>query len=163
MNNVVLVGRITADPEVQTGKSGTAYCRFTIACDRFLQDGADFIRCVAFGKTAENLGKYVGKGSIIGVNGSIQTGSYDGQDGKKVYTTEVTCNRVQFIDTKRGGQAPAPRPMNNAPKQNNNLSGINVNLNNTAPQSFGSESISFDPDPVPANTSDIDYDDIPWD
>ena len=100
MNKVELVGRTTKDLEVRNTQSGTAVVRFTVAVNRRKKDdGADFISCVAFGKTAENMGKYVHKGDMVGVSGRIQTGSYE-KDGQKVYTTDVIADEVEFLQTK---------------------------------------------------------------
>lgn len=95
MNLTLLIGRITKDIEVKTVNS-TSVTRFTLAVDRMKNDEADFISCKAFGKTAELLGKYCGKGSLIAISGSIRTGSYE-SNGRKVYTTDVIADRVQFL------------------------------------------------------------------
>ena len=104
MNNVSLIGRLTADPELRTTGSGIANCRFTIAVDgRPNQNGephTDFISCVAWRNQAENLCKYQKKGSQIGVTGHIQTGSYDAQDGTKRYVTEVVVENIEFVGGK---------------------------------------------------------------
>ena len=105
MNKVFLVGRLTRDPELRYTSSNLATMRCAIAVDRqFVREGeergADFINIVAFGNRAETMGKYLTKGSQIAVDGRIQTGSYDGQDGKKVYTTDVVVENFQFLDTK---------------------------------------------------------------
>lgn len=104
MNNVSLIGRLTADPELRTTGSGISTCTFTIAVDgRPNANGephTDFIRCVAWRNQAENLCKYQHKGSQIGVTGHIQTGSYDGQDGTKRYTTDVIADRITFLGSK---------------------------------------------------------------
>lgn len=98
MNTVMLIGRLTADPEARESQNGTV-ASFTLAVDR--QKGeADFIRCVAFGKTAENVMKYTGKGLRAAVQGSIRTGSYTNKNGDKVYTTDVNAFRVEFLDWK---------------------------------------------------------------
>lgn len=98
MNTVMLIGRLTADPEARESQNGTV-ASFTLAVDR--QKGeADFIRCVAFGKTAENVMKYSGKGLRAAVQGSIRTGSYTNKNGDKVYTTDVNAFRVEFLDWK---------------------------------------------------------------
>ena len=98
MNLTVLIGRTTKDIELQRSTSGTAIARFTVAVNR-KAEGADFIGCVAFGKTAENMKKYVKKGSKIAVRGHMQTGSYTNSEGKKVYTSDVIADNVEFIDT----------------------------------------------------------------
>lgn len=105
INNVVLVGRITRDAELRMSDGGKAYTNFSLAVNRAFkgQDGkqqADFINCIAFGKQAENLARYCGKGSMIGVLGSIQTGKYQGKDGNTVFTTDIMVQNVQFLDTK---------------------------------------------------------------
>ena len=103
MNSVALIGRLTRDPEVRYGAaSQTAVARSSIAVDRAraAREGeptADFINIVCFGKTAELVEKYMNKGRLVGITGRIQTGSYE-KDGRKVYTTEVVADRVEFLD-----------------------------------------------------------------
>ena len=115
MNTVNLVGRLTKDPELRYTTSGIATVRFTIAVNRQFktegQSDTDFINCVVWRKTAENLAKFQKKGNLIGVDGRIQTGNYEGQDGKRVYTTDVLAESIQFYDKKSDGQ--------NAAQQNN--------------------------------------------
>ena len=102
MNNVTLVGRLTKDPEVKTTTTGKDTCSFSIAVDRPTKEKtADFISCVAWEKNAELIGKYLSKGSRIGIIGAIQSRSWEGTDGKRIYVTEVLVNRIEFIDTKR--------------------------------------------------------------
>lgn len=104
MNNVALTGRFTRDPEIKYAESGTSIARFTLAVDRrFKQDDgptADFIRCIAFGKTAEFIEKYFTKGMKIELSGRIQTGSYTNKDGITVYTTDVVADQVGFAESK---------------------------------------------------------------
>ena len=104
LNSVVIIGRLVRDPELKYANSGTAIGNFTVAVDRYAKAGeekkTDFIKVICFGKQAENVAKFLGKGSECAVEGSIQTGSYE-KDGRTVYTTEVLANRVQFI----GGKA----------------------------------------------------------
>ena len=100
-NIAVLVGRLTKDPELRyIPQSETAVANFTLAVDRPIstEKAADFIRIVAFGKTAELCEKYLSKGRLVGVTGSIRTGSYVDKDGKTAYTTEVYADRVEFLD-----------------------------------------------------------------
>lgn len=109
INRVVLVGRLTKDPELKYTPSGVAMARFTIAVNRTFtnQQGekeADFINCLVWRKQAENTANFLKKGSLAGVEGRIQTGSYEGQDGKRVYTTDVVVDSVQFLEP-RNGQA----------------------------------------------------------
>ncbi|MGE7951912.1 single-stranded DNA-binding protein [Lysinibacillus xylanilyticus] len=103
INRVVLVGRLTKDPELRYTPNGIASCRFTVAVNRTFkgQNGepeADFISCVAWRKQAENLANFMKKGNLIGLEGRIQTGSYEGQDGKRVYTTDVVADSIQFLE-----------------------------------------------------------------
>ena len=105
INNVVLVGRLTKDVELKQTQSGLAVARFTLAVNRPFggQNGekqADFINVVVWRKQAENCANYLKKGSLAGVTGRIQTGSYEGQDGKKVFTVEVVADSVQFLEPK---------------------------------------------------------------
>ncbi|MBV4417174.1 single-stranded DNA-binding protein [Clostridium tyrobutyricum] len=99
MNNVNLIGRFTKDPELRfTPGQGKPVTTFTLAVDRRKKDEADFIRVVAWGKTAESIANYMKKGRLIGITGSIRTGSYEGKDGTKRYTTDVVASQVQFLD-----------------------------------------------------------------
>lgn len=107
MNKVILMGRLTRDPEVRysQGEQATAIARYTVAVDRrFRRDGdsqtADFIGCVAFGRQAEFAEKYLRKGTKIALTGRIQTGSYTNRDGQKVYTTEVVVEDQEFAESK---------------------------------------------------------------
>ena len=107
MNSVQIIGRVCRDIEVrysQSGNNSTAIARFTVAVDRrFKKEGgdtADFISCVAFGKTAEFIEKYFFKGMKIALNGRIQTGNYTNKDGVKVYTTDVIAENVEFCESK---------------------------------------------------------------
>jgi single-stranded DNA-binding protein len=100
MNNVTLMGRLTRDPELKYSQAGKAYCRFTVAVNRdFNKDEADFINCLAFGKTAETIAEWLGKGRKIALQGRIQTGSYQNSNGDTVYTTEVVADRFEFVDS----------------------------------------------------------------
>ena len=102
LNSVSLVGRLTRDPELNYTQSDLAVCKFTLAVDRsFKKDGqqsADFPRIVCFGKTAENVGKFLGKGRLVAVAGRIQTGSYKNDEGRTIYITDVIADNVQFLD-----------------------------------------------------------------
>lgn len=103
MNSVNLIGRLTRDPEVRyTPGSQLAVANFTIAIDRPTRAGGeqktDFPRITVFGKQAENCEKYLAKGRLVGVEGRIQTGSYDKPDGTRVFTTDVVANRVEFLE-----------------------------------------------------------------
>lgn len=112
MNQVVLIGRLTKDPETSVSQSNTMVSRFALAVDRdYKRDGeqtADFIRIITFGKTAELVDAYLFKGRQVAVHGRIQTGSYTNKDGQKVYTTDIIADRVQFLGGKQSqDDAPA--------------------------------------------------------
>lgn len=111
MNSVALVGRITRDPDVRY-KEDLAIARFSLAVARPKQKdkeaASDFPNCIAFGKTAEMVEKYLGKGRLIGITGRLQTGSYE-KDGKKVYTTEVIADHIEFLDKKPDGEKPVEK------------------------------------------------------
>ena len=106
MNKVILMGRLTRDPDIRysAGENSTAVARYTLAVDRrFRRDGdqsADFINCVAFGRSAEFAEKYFHQGIKIAVTGRIQTGSYTNRDGNKVYTTDVVVEEQEFAESK---------------------------------------------------------------
>lgn len=109
MNNAVLIGRLCADPELRYLTTGTATCNFTLAIDRGLskekkqemeaknQPTADFIRIVVWSKMAESCANYLAKGRLVGVQGRIQTGSYE-KDGQRVYTTDINAQQVEFLE-----------------------------------------------------------------
>ena len=111
MNKVILMGRLTRDPEVRytQGDNAMAIARYSLAVDRrFKRDGepdADFINCVAFGKSGEFAEKYLKKGTKIAVVGRIQTGSYTNKDGQKVYTTDVVVEEQEFAESKNSGSS----------------------------------------------------------
>lgn len=113
MNKVILMGRLTRDPEVRysQGENSTAVARYTLAVDRrFRRDGdntADFINCVAFGRSAEFAEKYFHQGIKIAITGRIQTGSYTNKDGIKVYTTDVVVEDQEFAESKAASQSSA--------------------------------------------------------
>lgn len=120
MNSVQLIGRLTRDPQLgYVGRDQTACATFTIAVDRPVKSGeekkADFPRIVVWGRQAENAEKYLAKGSLVGVVGRIQTGSYEGKDGRTVYTTDIIASNVEYLSRKEGssdkrqeGGVPAP-------------------------------------------------------
>ena len=124
MNKVILVGRLTRDPEVKNTTTGKAVATFTLAVDRRFKnkDGqkeADFVPIVVWGKQAEFAGQYLSKGSQIGVSGRLQVRSYDAQDGQRRYVTEVVADEINFLSSSRKDsnagfqQASAPRADNN--------------------------------------------------
>lgn len=116
INRTILVGRVTKDPELYHTSSNISYTRFTLAVNRTYRGAsgeleADFIKCIAWRKQAENVCKYVTKGYLVGVEGRIETGSYE-KDGRTIYTTEVVCDSVQFISqpTEQPRSKPKPQP-----------------------------------------------------
>ena len=120
MNKVIIIGRFTRDPEIKysTGENATATARFSLAVNRRFKNkegnyDADFINCVAFGKTAEFIEKYFTKGMAIGITGRIQTGSYINNEGQKVYKTEVVVEETEFVESKNKGTSDNV-PNNNA-------------------------------------------------
>lgn len=126
INRVVLVGRLTKDPDLRYTPSGAAVARFTLAVSRTFSNAqgereTDFINCTVWRKQAENTANFLKKGSLAGVEGRIQTGSYEGQDGKRVYTTEVVADSVQFLEPKSAntdrsqGQQPSYQQNNQSP------------------------------------------------
>lgn len=120
MNKVILIGRLARDPEMRTTGSGTTMTRFTIAVNRPFnpqnnanQPQADFIGCIAWRRQAENIAKFCTKGSQVAVEGRVQTGSYDGQDGQRHYTTDIVCDNVTFLGARSNGSSegmPYPSP-----------------------------------------------------
>ena len=119
MNSVQIIGRLTKDIDLRYAKTGTAIALFTVAVNRRFKNQhgeqeADFIRCKAFKKSAEILAQYTGKGSQIGIEGTIQTGSFDDKDGKRVFTTDIIVNNFDFLDSK-GSQ---PQQQTQQPQQN---------------------------------------------
>ena len=154
MNKVFLVGRLTRDPDLRYGASNNAVMRTSIAVDRQFtnQSGereADFINIVAFGNRAEVMKKYLIKGSQIAVSGRIQTGSYDGSDGKRVYTTDVVVDEFQFLDTK------ASRMENNVPTGQSEVTPYDFS-NDT------SNSVDVDPFKDFGDKIEIDDSDLPF-
>lgn len=157
INNVILVGRLTKEPEIRMTQSGTKVCSFTLAVNRRSQTpgqpDADFINCVAWNKTAELMAQYLHKGSLIGVEGRIQTRSYDNQQGQRVYVTEVVTDSVQFLE-----------PKNTQPQQNSYNSYNSYSqpapapVNPYAAPADNSFSSAFDAD----DTLDIASDDLPF-
>ena len=105
LNRVVLVGRLTKDPEYRTTPSGVSVATFTLAVNRTFTNAqgereADFINCVVFRRQAENVNNYLSKGSLAGVDGRIQSRSYENQEGRRIFVTEVVCDSVQFLEPK---------------------------------------------------------------
>lgn len=139
MNRIIIIGRLTRDPELNRTASGVSYARFTVAVDRprpqqQSQTQADFIPCVAWNKTAENLAQYCGKGSLVAVEGSLQSSSYQDKNNPEQRRTsyDVRCSNVQFLSTKNAGT--------NGNANANNYNGGNYNAGN-----------NYNANPAPAN------------
>lgn len=159
MNKVVLIGRLTRDPELRYTSSNVATVNFTVAVDRTFQNQngereADFINCVAWRKTAELIKNYLVKGSQIAVDGRIQTRSYDAQDGTKRYVTEVVCDNVQFLGRSNGASSDS-QSLNEPSKE--------AFTDNATPYDFSSSNQpSSDPFSDFGNSIEISDDDLPF-
>lgn len=145
INNVVLVGRLTKDPDLRYTASGTGVATFTLAVNRNFtnQDGnrdADFINCVIWRKSAETLANYAKKGTLLGVIGRIQTRSYENQQGQRVYVTEVVAERFNYLEKREG----------------------NSNSSNSQKQSNNQQSFDRSSDPFSGSSIDISDDDLPF-
>ena len=128
INRTVLVGRLTRDPELRVSQNNVSVTTFNLAVNRPFtsKDGeqqADFINCVTFRKQAENVNQYVKKGSLVGIDGRIQTRNYENKEGQRVYVTEVVCDSVQFLEPKaknQGSQQQNIQTGTNTPQRQNN-------------------------------------------
>lgn len=122
INRVVLVGRLTRDPELRVSQSNVSVTNFNLAVNRPFsnKDGeqqADFINVVAFRKTAENVNQYLKKGSLCGIDGRIQTRNYENKEGQRVYVTEVVADSVQFLEPKTSNSNQSSNPSSNSSNQ----------------------------------------------
>ncbi|EAC6205238.1 single-stranded DNA-binding protein [Listeria monocytogenes] len=159
MNRVVLVGRLTKDPELRYTPAGAAVATFTLAVNRPFKNGqgeqeADFIQCVVWRKPAENVANFLKKGSLTGVDGRVQTRNYEGNDGKRVYVTEIVAESVQFLEPKQNA-VEGSTPNNNQ----NEASYSNNNKNGSYRASSSQNSDSFANEGKPIDISD---DDLPF-
>lgn len=172
MNRVVLVGRVTRDPELRTAGSGNSFAPFTLAINRIFQSSSgeketDFINCVVFGKQAENFVRFMKKGSLVGVEGRLQSNSYTAQDGSKRTSHNVVCDSVSFLESKSSrGDEPrsqgsfndfspyddSPQPKWSKPSQPSNYSPYDEMSKQQKNQEYENESDDF-------NISD---DDLPF-
>lgn len=173
MNRVVLVGRLTRDPELRYTPSGVAVANFTLAVNRTFtnQQGereADFINCVVWRRPAENVANYLKKGSLAGVDGRIQTRNYEGQDGRRVYVTEVVAESVQFLEPRSaatqdragdfgGGQFGGP-----SQGSGGQPSGSSFGQNQNQPGNQGFTRTDEDPFSHDGEPIDISDDDLPF-
>ncbi|EAG7233479.1 single-stranded DNA-binding protein [Listeria monocytogenes] len=159
MNRVVLVGRLTKDPDLRYTPAGAAVATFTLAVNRPFKNGqgeqeADFIQCVVWRKPAENVANFLKKGSMAGVDGRVQTRNYEGNDGKHVYVTEIVAESVQFLEPKQNA-VEGSTPNNNQ----NEASYSNNNKNGSYRASSSQNSDSFANEGKPIDISD---DDLPF-
>ncbi|TLS35148.1 single-stranded DNA-binding protein [Pseudalkalibacillus caeni] len=165
LNRVVLVGRLTRDPELRYTPNGVAVANFTLAVNRPFtnQQGdreADFINIVVWRRQAENAANFLKKGSLAGVDGRVQTRSYENNQGQKVFVTEVMAESVQFLEPKNGGQGGGN--FGGPSRDNNDYQGQNQNRNQN--QGRKSDFSNFDDDPFASDGKPIDIsdDDLPF-
>lgn len=155
MNQVVLIGRLCANPELSYTQSQMAVCRFTLAVDRPRrkdgEQGADFIQITVWDRQAENCGRYLAKGRQVAVHGRIQTGSYTNRDGQKVYTTDVVANNVEFL-----GSANSENSRSNGFNQQNNTNYQSQPQNAPQPQLQANLRIPDDWGDIPVTYSQTD-------
>lgn len=156
INRAVLVGRITRDIDLKKTPNGASVIQFTLACNRKVkqqgQPDADFINCVAWNKVADIMAQYLHKGSLIGVEGRIQTRSYDDRDGKRIYITEVHTDSVQFLETKEHQNNNTYAPQNDY-GQSYNAQPVGGYMGDEMAESFNSDD---------GDTLDIASDDLPF-
>ncbi|MCQ9303086.1 single-stranded DNA-binding protein [Mammaliicoccus sciuri] len=163
INRTVLVGRLVRDPEYRTTPSGVQVATFTLAVNRTFtnQQGereADYINCVVFRKTAENVNQYLSKGKLAGVDGRLQSRSYENKEGQKVFVTEVVCDNVQFLEPK-DSQNGSNSYQNGTSYQKGN----NYTQNNQSVQQ-GQNKAKYDQQNNPFNNgSNFNDDDLPFD
>jgi single-strand DNA-binding protein len=157
MNRVVLVGRLTKDPDLRYTPNGIPVATFTLAVNRNFkkengEQETDFINCVVWRKPAENVSNFLKKGSLAGVDGRIQTRNYEGQDGKRIFVTEVLAESVQFLEPKSRNES-GNNHSNTNTRQNQNNTNTGENSGYTR----------VDDDPFAGNGQiDISSDDLPF-
>lgn len=163
INRTVLVGRLVRDPEYRTTPSGVQVATFTLAVNRTFtnQQGereADYINCVVFRKTAENVNQYLSKGKLAGVDGRLQSRSYDNKEGQKVFVTEVVCDNVQFLEPKDSQNGSNSYQNGTSYQKGNNYTQNNQNVQQ------GQNKAKYDQQNNPFNnSSDFDDTDLPFD
>lgn len=163
INKAVLVGRLVRDPEYRTTPSGVQVATFTLAVNRTFtnQQGereADYINCVVFRKTAENVNQYLSKGKLAGVDGRLQSRSYDNKEGQKVFVTEVVCDSVQFLEPKDSKNGSNSYQNGTSYQKGNNYTQNNQNVQQ------GQNKAKYDQQNNPFNNgSNFNDDDLPFD
>ncbi len=166
LNRVVLVGRLTKDPEYRTTPSGVSVATFTLAVNRTFTNAqgereADFINCVVFRRQADNVNNYLSKGSLAGVDGRLQSRNYENQEGRRVFVTEVVCDSVQFLEPKNAQQKGGQRQQNEFQDYGQGFGGQQSGQNN----SYNNSSNTKQSDNPFANANgpiDISDDDLPF-
>lgn len=166
LNRVVLVGRLTKDPEYRTTPSGVSVATFTLAVNRTFTNAqgereADFINCVVFRRQADNVNNYLSKGSLAGVDGRLQSRNYENQEGRRVFVTEVVCDSVQFLEPKNAHQNGGQRQQNEFQDYGQGFGGQQSGQNN----SYNNSSNTKQSDNPFANANgpiDISDDDLPF-
>jgi len=161
INRAVLTGRLTKDPELRTTQSGLSVVSFNLAVDRPFKDnngnyGADFISCVIWRKAAENFCNFTSKGSLVGIDGRIQTRNYQDNDGKTVYVTEVLVESFTLLESKKDRLSNSNGGNGNNNAYGNNNSGTNFTKNSST------QSQAPDPFAGSGDTIDITDDDLPF-
>ncbi|MCG7196540.1 single-stranded DNA-binding protein [Pediococcus pentosaceus] len=170
INRTVLVGRLTRDPELRYAGSGAAVATFTVAVNRIFTNSqgereADFINCVMWNKTAENFCNFTRKGSLVGIDGRIQTRSYENQQGQRVYVTEVVAENFSLLESKNSNQIQKDgehsnyQPQNSIPNQQNNQNDNLQPQNNSSNGQYGNYSNPNDPF---SSAPQINDDDLPF-
>ncbi|MGO2093032.1 MAG: single-stranded DNA-binding protein [Mammaliicoccus sciuri] len=163
INKAVLVGRLVRDPEYRTTPSGVQVATFTLAVNRTFtnQQGereADYINCVVFRKTAENVNQYLSKGKLAGIDGRLQSRSYDNKEGQKLFVTEVVCDNVQFLEPKDSQNGSNSYQNGTIYQKGNNYTQNNQNAQQ------GQNKAKYDQQNNPFNNgSDFDDTDLPFD
>lgn len=179
INRVILVGRMTRDPELRRTAQGDAVTSFTLAVNRNFtgrdgQSQTDFISCVVWRKPAENVERYCSKGSLVGVEGRLQTRNYDNAQGQRVYVTEVICDSVQFLETRRNqntaGQGETYNQSgysNNTPRDGlqatANIYGQGGNAQSSIQPGYQSGAVGSTAQSIPGTTTTAQPATMPWD
>lgn len=156
MNSVNLIGRLTRHPELKQTNSGKSVCQFTLAVNKFVngEKQSDFISCVAWNKTAENISMYLSKGSQLAVEGSIQTRTYEDGNGTRKYVTEVVVAQVHFLDNKSKENNAGTYQQQSQPAQTAHTTSAKAGV---TPHSFMENKQAEDP-----SEFDISNDDLPF-
>lgn len=167
LNRVVLVGRLTKDPDLKVSQNNISVATFTLAVNRPFtssngERGADFINCVVFRKQAENVSQYLKKGSLAGVDGRLQSRSYDNKDGQRVFVTEVVCDSVQFLEPKGQGGNQQQQYNNNSADSYTNAYGNQSTGSRPAPQQSRQDRAEENPFANADGPVDISDDDLPF-